>query len=54
MKAPCGLLGVTQFAVLKAGTAHRINNAITTSLTATGLELKAVIEQLREQIQNVE
>lgn len=26
----------------------------TTALTATGLELKAVIEQLREQVQNVE
>ena len=28
--------------------------AITAALTATGLELKAVIEQLREQVQNVE
>jgi uncharacterized protein (TIGR00255 family) len=30
------------------------SKSATTSLTATGLELKAVIEQLREQIQNVE
>jgi uncharacterized protein (TIGR00255 family) len=30
------------------------SKAATTALTATGLELKAVIEQLREQIQNVE
>jgi uncharacterized protein (TIGR00255 family) len=30
------------------------SKSATTSLTATGLDLKAVIEQLREQIQNVE
>jgi uncharacterized protein (TIGR00255 family) len=30
------------------------SKSATTALTATGLELKAVIEQLREQIQNVE
>jgi uncharacterized protein (TIGR00255 family) len=30
------------------------SKSATTSLTATGLELKAVIEQLREQVQNVE
>ena len=30
------------------------SKSATTALTATGLDLKAVIEQLREQIQNVE
>jgi hypothetical protein len=35
MKAPPGLTGAIQFAVLKAGAAHRIKRAITTSLTAT-------------------
>jgi uncharacterized protein (TIGR00255 family) len=30
------------------------SKSATTALTATGLDLKAVIEQLREQVQNVE
>jgi uncharacterized protein (TIGR00255 family) len=30
------------------------SKSATTALTATGLELKAVIEQFREQVQNVE
>lgn len=30
------------------------SKSATAALTATGLELKAVIEQLREQVQNVE
>src|SRR6266516_7732167 len=35
MKAPSGLFGAIQFVVLKAGAAHTIKRAITTSLTAT-------------------
>ena len=35
-------------------TTHATAEAVAVSLTATGLELKTVIDQMREQVQNVE
>src|SRR5665213_495045 len=53
MKAPAGLLAVTQFAALKAGTVQTMNSAITTSLTATMKLLKRAASRVPATSSNV-